>query len=305
MIKLVLLLGIVVAVMLARRMLFPRLPKPQPPPPVLALPKSVRASTAADIAQRTAPLIALGLRGTISPMPAALTDSRIGGPLIWPAGQTPPTDKSGAPLVLLAQIDLARLPAPLDLPRAGILQMLIAPFDGWGCAFPSAQGNGFVLALHPPGTDFAAPIPPAEGAGPFRRRGPSGKTHAKDGAAITWVLVNCPPTPADYRLADLAHAGQRPSQAEEEEIDILYSDLSLQRGTYDIMLRGNPDFTQNDVREDPRFAGMINLMAFSSSGGAFMWGDAGEACVLIPPADLGANLAAPDLSRAVYYWDCC
>jgi uncharacterized protein YwqG len=319
MVKLLMLCGIIAAVLLVRSMLFPRLPKPGLPKPglpkpglpkptqaapQLGLPKPKRAPTAADIAQATAPLVAPGLRGTITAQAAAATDSRIGGPLIWPKGQTPPQDKSGTPLILLAQVDLATLPHALDLPRAGLLQMLIAPFDSWGCEFPSTNGNGFVVILHPPGTKFAAPIAPPSGAGPFRRRGPSGKTYAAGGAGISWVLVNCPPAPADYRLARLATAGPRHNPAEEEEIDILYSDLSLQRGTYDIMLRGNPDFTQNDVREDARFAGMVNLLAFSSAGAAFMWGDAGEACVLVPPTAL-TGAKDNTLAQAIYYWDCC
>jgi len=48
------------------------------------------------------------------------------------------------------------------------------------------------------------------------------------------------------------------------------------------MLGGNPDFTQTDPRKDPQFGGMVNLVASSSLGGAFMWGDSGEACFLPP-----------------------
>jgi uncharacterized protein YwqG len=245
-----------------------------------------------------AALTELGLRGTMTKEAAGPTDSRIGGPLVWPKGETLPVDETGRAFVLLAQVDLGSLPARLDLPASGLLQVLITANEMFGCEFPSGQNAGMRVVIHPSDAEFA-PCP-----GPIA--GPdTSPIHIKDakpeGNKITWDLIDCPPSGLDARLSDLIYPTPRASQAEEMATDAMIDAASVARGHYDIMLRGNPDFTQSDPREDPALAGMVNLIAFSSTGGAFMWGDCGEACFLIPAEDL----PKADISRVIYYWDCC
>lgn len=264
-----------------------KLPPPGPDPEIVT-----------TLRQRITDLTAQGLRGRITTQPADLTASRIGGPMAWPKGQTPPLTATGKPYILLAQIDLGALP-PLDhFPNAGLLQIMIAPTDQYGCNFPSRQGDGFLITLHPPGTDYDEhSLPPNLTTNtPFT----FADAH-KQGRKLHWDKMDCPPSGLDYRLIDLVHPLPPHSDDDSALIGEVFLDLLPRRGTFDIMLGGNPDFTQSDPRDDPQFDGMVNLVAFSSLGTAFMWGDSGEACCLIPPGDL----AQADLSRVVYFWDCC
>jgi uncharacterized protein YwqG len=262
--------------------------KPLPLPPA-------QDDTALAMTDAFGAMVLPGLAGKIAPGVAGLEQSRIGGPLAWPQGQVPPLDDTGRPLALLAQVDLASLPQPLDLPVAGLLQVLVVADDHFGCAYPSRQGGGMRVVLHPEGTVFAshqgphAPLPFAQG------------QRQEAGHPVHWRALDCPPSVLDYQVSDIFLDAPETDAASQETLEAVMDAASLARGSYDILLQANPDFTQADPREDPQFAGMINLVAFSSTGGAFMWGDSGEACFLIPPEDL----AKGDLSRVIYYWDCC
>lgn len=240
-------------------------------------------------------LTAPALAGTITDGVAGLTESRIGGPLAWPVGHDLPTDDKGTALAFLAQVDLATLPEPLDLPRTGLLQVLLAPNDHFGSDYPSVQGSGMRVVLHPAGTEFAS-HPGPQGPMPFAR---NHKT--KDGHPITWRALASPPSSFDYQLSDFFLNVPPKDTEERNAVDAALDAVAIARGTYDILLQGNPDFSQSDPRENPQYAGLVNLIAFSSTGAAFMWGDCGEACFLIPPEDL----AKGNLSRVIYYWDCC
>jgi hypothetical protein len=298
------LLALIAGVWLKRRKLRPPEQTAQlPPTAALAPPTPAEAAAAAKAeaeALRTAiaALTAPALRGTITDGTPNLTDSRIGGPLAWPEGEASPLDDLGRPLILLAQINLAQLPTPLDLPSEGLLQVLIATDDQFGCAFPSIQGDGMRVVLHPAGLALSAHPMPAEQPEhtPF-------KIHPAPphGHALHWQAIDCPPSTADEQIADLVWSDAPHSPARDAAIAAVVGEFALQRGDHDIMLRGNPDFTQEDPRHDPIYMGMVNLIAFSSSGKAFMWGDAGEACILLPSEDIGDQ----DLGRAIYYFDCC
>jgi uncharacterized protein YwqG len=238
-----------------------------------------------------------GLRGSMTPYAAGPTDSRIGGPLIWPKGETLPLDETGRAFILLAQVDLSTLPAPLDLPRSGLLQILITADEMFGCEFPSAQNAGMRVVLHPADASFApCPNPVSSTADtPI-----TVKNLYPQGQKIAWEHINCPPSFADSRLSDLLYPPQGLSPADKTAVETLNIATMQARGPFDIMLRGTPDFVQSDPRQDPAYRGMVNLIAFSSSGGAYLWGDAGEACFLIPKQDI----AKAEFSRVIYYWDC-
>lgn len=121
------------------------------------------------------------------------------------------------------------------------------------------------------------------------------------GRKIEWTLVDCPPALADYRLAPLLAVGSDLSDEEDAAYEDIHNELAGRRGDFDVMLRGNADFAQEDVRYYEDLRGMENLIGFSSYGSAFMWGDVGEATFLIDPVDLRAR----DLSNVYYSWDCC
>jgi uncharacterized protein YwqG len=243
---------------------------------------------------------AQGLSGMVNPdADVVLNGSRIGGPLLWPVGQMPPKDDAGKRMILLAQIDLATLPHRLDLPDEGLLQFLIGTDDLMGAdGFPTTNGSGCAIVIHPSSSDLeehAAPSEEDAEYSPFQNR-----EIERIGRAIDWTLINCPPPAGDYRIEQIMN--DRPNMSEEED-NMLYNfldQLAAKRGNFDILLRGNPDFTQYDIRSAQQMPDHINLAGFSSSGGAFMWGDLGEACFLIAPSDL----AQGDVKDVRYSWDC-
>lgn len=238
-----------------------------------------------------------GLVGTCTDEVPELTDTRIGGPKVWPTGLALPETPQGRRLIQLAHINLADLPQITGLPKAGTLQVLVTDDDIWGCKFPSANGDGFLCVLHDADCTFDLVDEPQENEGytPIYR-----SEIAKQGRKISWQKREIPPTCWDYRLKDPYNARvDWPDNVAKVYEDFLNEQADV-RGRYDIILLGHPDFTQEDMRRDRQYRGLENLIGFSSSGGAFMWGDVGEACILLPPEAFKSF----DLSKALYYYDC-
>jgi uncharacterized protein YwqG len=241
-----------------------------------------------------------GLSGMVNPdADVVLNGSRLGGPLLWPVGQLPPKDDAGKRMILLAQIDLATLPQRLDLPDVGLLQFLIGTDDLMGAdGFPSSNGTGCVIVIHPASIkleEHAAPSEEDAEYSPFQNR-----EIERIGRAIDWTLINCPPPVGDYRIEQIMNNRPKMSDADDNMLYDFLDQLAGKRGIFDILLRGNPDFTQYDIRSAKQMPDYINLAGFSSSGGAFMWGDLGEACFLIAASDL----AQGDVKDVRYSWDC-
>ncbi len=231
--------------------------------------------------------------------PAPLYGSRLGGPLLWTKGEPRPTDVNGAPLILLAQVALSSLPKTLDLPAEGLLQFLVGTDDLMGAdGFPTTNGKGCLIVLHPADTELETHRSPQEsdnGYSPFNSR-----EVERNGMAIAWEPVQSPPPPVDYRLARIINDAPKLTREEENDLYDTLDPLIAERGSHDILLRGNPDFMQTDIRSADRWPDHVNLAAFSSSGSVFMWGDAGEACFLIAPE----ALAKGNLKQVLYSWDC-
>ena len=245
-----------------------------------------------------APLYREGFRGTHTDAPAGDLDSRLGGPILWPKGQTPPMDESGQMMVLLVQINLADMDGALGLPKAGHVQVFVHVGEFFGLNLQDMTFGGFHAAYHPAGTEFDRhpfAMPP-DAVTPFMIPGIEA-----EGRAIKWDRARIPPTFWDYRIEGKIRALTLDDASADEALDKVWQALADQRGLYDVLLLGTPDFTQDDIRGDESLAGYENLVGFSSGGGAFMWGDAGEAVVLVPNEDLKRF----DLSRAIYSWDCC
>lgn len=241
-----------------------------------------------------------GLRGLVDTnTPVEPQGTRLGGPLLWPKGQAVPQDGEGKRLILLAQINLSTLPQRLGLPDEGLLQFLIGTDDLMGAdGFPTTNGKGCVIVLHPMTTIFEQhedrTTEEAEYS-PFQNR-----SVERSGIAIQWESVDWPPSPVDYRIEKIMNDGRKLSPADEDMTYLFLDEILQERGSFDILLGGNPDFTQYDIRSEDQRAEHINLAAFSSTGGAFMWGDSGEACFLIEPS----ALANGDLREVLYSWDC-
>ena len=273
---------------------------PKSLPPELAI-KAMSREELTQLEQAKSAFLALyreGLVGRCTNEVPKLTDTRIGGPSVWPVGVPLPSDPQGRAMVQLAHINLADLPQINGLPREGVLQVHVAADDLLGCKFPSENGDGVLVVLHPADSVFER-VPQD---GTDVEYTPIYKPEiSAEGRKITWDKRAVPPPAWHYKLPDPYSASQERSPGVAAAYEDFLNDQADLRGLYDIMLLGHPDFTQEDPRYNAKYAGMENLIGFSSSGGAFMWGDVGEACILMAPADL----AGFDLSKAIYYYDCC
>ncbi len=91
--------------------------------------------------------------------PLSSNASRLGGPIVWPAGEPIPTDSSGAPMVFVAQINFSEEHALPNFPKKGLLQLFLAnDINERGITFlrehrrdgsyPIQNGSGFKLVYH-------------------------------------------------------------------------------------------------------------------------------------------------------------
>lgn len=280
--------------------------------------------------------ISSGLRGRAVPHsdPDPLA-SRLGGPLLTPKGTSIAVDEVGERLQQILLLNLATLPTlkGVALPKAGWLQLLIGCDDMFGCKYPSQQGQGFALIYHPEGTSFditTQDYKPGQYPPWFSRDRSERDRIRITGRRLDFTPVLDTPTTAHHMLHDtLCGKGPR-SAVMENALQELLTKLAEMRGRYDVMLGGHADFTQEDPRGSmpanypaPPAMEYENLIGLSSTGGSMMWGDVGEATILVPAADLapdgigdagfgeaefrgaGKSDASTRLENARYYWDCC
>lgn len=91
--------------------------------------------------------------------PTTGSGSRLGGPLFWPRGEPIPTDSSGKPMILAAQINFEETKVLPDFPKSGLLQLFLAnDINERGITFlreyrndgdyPLRNGDGFKVVFH-------------------------------------------------------------------------------------------------------------------------------------------------------------
>lgn len=78
----------------------------------------------------------------------SLWQSKVGGQPYLPLETAYPKDSEGQPLALLAQINLAEMPALPDFPAQGILQFYIAADDLYGMNFDDQQAQSGFRVLY-------------------------------------------------------------------------------------------------------------------------------------------------------------
>ena len=91
---------------------------------------------------------AIRITATPSQQPLPKTASKFGGVPYLPVGESAPTNASGQPLGMIAQINCAQLPQNNIYPKSGMLQFWIDPHDTvWGYDYnkPAVQENWRVL----------------------------------------------------------------------------------------------------------------------------------------------------------------
>lgn len=226
----------------------------------------------------------------------AAKDSRFAGRPWQPIGFAIPQDGGGHELRLLAQINLAQMPALEGFPRKGILQFYVADDDATGLDFDGKAGYaGYRVVYHEDDGQMEAIYIPAEPSKP-------------DSFPITCELKLHfekdaePVSVEDFRFGELF----------ERHVGFAFSSLSA--GLHDMIserfsggghkLGGYPMFTQGDPRgisgECARYDTLL-LQIDSDDDAGIMWGDCGVANFFIP----ATALAAGKFDDVLYTWDCC
>ena len=240
---------------------------------------------------------------TITPLrqaPAHPESSKFGGLPWWPRGMAYPRSAAGAPLYLLAQLNLAELPVLAGFPRQGLLQFFVANDDVYGLDFDRpldevlSAPDGYRVVYHaevdPQSALPAAELPPLpeENCLPLQAE-----------YALRFTAVADLPAPSDYRFEAIACDID---ELDDSLIDRLY-DLGLGTGS---KLGGYAYFTQEDPRAYERRGEAWQLLFQMDThdeddGVEIMWGDCGVGNFFIE----AERLAQGDFSRVWYNWDCC
>lgn len=230
-----------------------------------------------------------------------LQASKVGGRAWWPAGHAAPAGEDGRPLVLLAQINLAEVPAMPGWPERGLLQFFIAANNFYGANFDagndvetlSRQRNFRVVYWADPSVQGQALAAGHDGDG-YLPHNPHRPRRMRFEAGTETV------SGSDYRIDDVfgGDAWQVLERwAEENGFDDETAYVILEElGGPGHKLGGYPFFTQTD----PRDSGPMELLLQLDSDDEMTWGDMGVGGFFIDPADL----ARADFSRVMYNWDC-
>jgi uncharacterized protein YwqG len=230
----------------------------------------------------------------------APTASKVGGRAWWPQDQPGPTGGEGQPLVLLAQINFAELPATPGYPDRGLLQFFISANDFYGANFDGQMGEDEL-------------------------------TRQRDFRVVYWPDTGLPSQQLPLVTGDyLPHQPEQPLrmafEAEQEHLSAVdrrfealwaggaYAAAETYAGRHGLSadglmaavherldgshhkIGGYPHFTQTDPRSDGGFELLLQL----DTDDRMMWGDSGVGGFFIRPEDL----ARADFSRVLYSWDC-
>ena len=260
-------------------------------------------------------IIPRAVQGTVP-----VTASKCGGAPYLPAGAQAPTNESGKPLGMIAQINCAELPKNELYPKTGILQFWIDSGEeegdeNWGFnandianqanirVIYYAQVGEATPAGHPAVTaarseDWPIYPPEAELALTFKKKHESLSDTSREFEARfihRWNEKHPEQTINEVYEIDRLHDGE----------NIAYD---LTDSTEYHKLGGYPSFVQSDPRENnPELEEYtVNLLTIASEeakndgDGDIMWGDMGTANWLITPQ----QLADRDFSKVLFEWNC-
>jgi uncharacterized protein YwqG len=210
-----------------------------------------------------------------------------------------PLDEDQRPMLFLAQINFAEMPAREGYPASGLISFFVMDDDLNGCAFPSIGSDGFAvhyfdsadaLVRHPfPDTNWEF--------------SPLSETLLKEGRRLVGKVQRGPLSFNSTVVADISE-GWYPD-CPRAQWDDFHAALSKDN-TSVVYYGGHPDFTQSDFRnpnDEPAYSEVLLQMGFlhgKEKGIEVCWGDAGEACFMVPKDDL----AQKRFDRVAYNWDC-
>lgn len=243
--------------------------------------------------------------------PIAAGGTRLGGPVWLPDGEQWPIDQNGHPLEFVAQLDFGAMPPLPDYPDAGLLQWFVGRDDMFGANLEKPEQGNFRLIWHPGGAvgSRCAPPPPLKGKHE-RFNTPFEDAKVREtGIALTAAREDLATTPWDDGLHEFLLSigvGNGDSHA---EVEAMVDALPETQQRHHV--GGHPAFTQFDFRQPggmpphnvnvpSPYADADRVLFQLTSADGLLWGDAGEANVLIRRADLLAR----QFDRAIFWWDC-
>ena len=222
-------------------------------------------------------------------------ESRLGGWPGWPEGETLPQGENGKPMIFLAQINFADIPAFQPFPRQGLMQIFVACDDLLGCKFPSQNQDGFVVVYRGE-TEGLSTIDPF-GGGPTPEDFVFQENLHKAGRPLAFEPQTMVPTFSHYEIAkEFDDLWNRDRSA---DYDALEEYFEGQHGP-DMYLGGFPRFTQSDFRTADHMADYDQVIMQFGAPEGMMWGDVGEACFLMRLKDLQDRA----FDKTAYSWDC-
>jgi uncharacterized protein YwqG len=230
-------------------------------------------------------------RITATPGPTKPWESKFGGSPYLPLGTDYPRDRDGEPLRLLAQLNLAELPALEAFPREGIVEFFISANDDvYGMDNELTMQRNFRVLYFPEVVEDASrlqELPVADHADdtmfPIARE-----------SRVTFTLESAPITLEDFRAERALGL---------EGVDGEFTEAYAREwdGTGH-KVGGYPYFTQYDPREGRHEGHDVLLLQIDSDEDAgIMWGDVGVGSFFIREQDL-RNASFGDV---LYTWDCC
>jgi uncharacterized protein YwqG len=229
--------------------------------------------------------------------PVRAGGTRLGGPVWLAEGEAWPVGRNGRRLEFVAQLDFSELPTLPDFPERGVLQFFIGNDDLFGVDLDDLGAGDFAVLWreHMDGTGglvTPAPLDDSADCTPWLDDAVRANGRPLRGTGVIQQASG-----ADWRLgAQWEGWLNRPGFGELE--DSLFDRSGEPEQCHHV--GGQPVYTQDDVRRDPRYQGHDHCLLRLTSDHAMMWGDVGEAVFLIPRA----ALAARDWSQVIYSWDC-
>jgi uncharacterized protein YwqG len=227
-----------------------------------------------------------------TPLPSgealALTKSKFLGTPFLPVGVPYPHDVLVRPMILLAQINFAEVPALADYPTGGILQLFVSSTEWY-----NMDPKDYRILYHPDATaeaqtgfSFLTPALYAES--------PILVEHSLAFSRQTEYggVADCRFT-MDFGGKDYYEYQETLSQEQQDQLDALCYNVGHKIGGYAYFTQSDPRDYSAEQRDDM-------LLLQIDTDDQIMWGDVGVANIFI---SLEA-LQAKQFDRAYFNWDC-
>ena len=280
--------------------------------------KEARKIAAEITAATRQPVIRIKTAGAKAPLP--VTASKFGGAPYLPAGAQAPTNESGKPLGMIAQINCAELPKNELYPKTGILQFWIDSGEeegdeNWGFNANDIANQANIRVIYYPQVGEATPAGHPAVTAARSEDWPIYPPEAELALTFKKKHESLSDTSREFEARFIHRWNEKhPEQTINEvyEIDRLHDGENI---AYDLTdsteyhkLGGYPSFVQSDPRENnPELEEYtVNLLTIASEeakndgDGDIMWGDMGTANWLITPQ----QLADRDFSKVLFEWNC-